>query len=305
MRETISSPWTWTRTPLLLALAIAASGCASPVPPTSLVEAENSYAQAAGDPQIANNAPVYLYEAKKDLDAAQRAWQADPEDPKVEHLSYVAEKRVAIARELALQRVADDEARALARERDRTLIEARAKQVDLARIAAEQARAREEEARLAAKQAMDREEQARATAAALEEQLAELKAKKTDRGTVVTLGDVLFDFGRATLRGGAQQDLYPLVTFLRENPERELLIEGHTDSVGSEAYNLNLSQQRAESVQRFLQANGVAAGRMAMRGFGEARPVASNESDAGRQQNRRVEIVILDPGKRAAEEIAR
>jgi outer membrane protein OmpA-like peptidoglycan-associated protein len=276
---------------IAIAAAFSLSACASPVPPEALVSAENAYGSAASDPEVAKNAPVMLYEAKRDLDVAQQTWQADEDDPRVAHYAYLAQKRVEIARELASKRVADDEAAALSRVRDQTVIEARSRQVDIARIEADAARKREAEAL--------------ATAADLEKQLAELQAKKTDRGMVLTLGDVLFDFGRATLRPGAQQDLYPLVTFLRENPDREVLIEGHTDSVGSESYNLGLSQQRAEAVRSFLASSGVEPARMAMRGFGESRPVASNESEAGRQQNRRVEIVILDPGKKAAAEIGR
>lgn len=280
-----------TRAALGLAVALTSIACTTPVPPEALVQAENAYGAASGDPQVAQNAPVQLYEAKKDLDRAQQLWQVDEDDPDVEHHAYLASKRIEIARELAAKRVADEEARALDRERDQTVIEARSRQVDVARVEAERARKREQEAR--------------ETAASLEQQLAELQAKKTERGMVITLGDVLFDFNRAELRGGTQQNLYRLVTFLRENPEREVLIEGHTDSVGSETYNLDLSRRRAEAVRGFLTTNGVEAARTAVRGFGESRPLASNESDAGRQQNRRVEVVILDPGKKAAEEIAR
>jgi OOP family OmpA-OmpF porin len=278
--------------------AAALLACASPVPPESLVKAEQAYGAAATDRMVSENAPVDLYEAKKDLDRAQQAWNADPDDPRVEHYAYLAQTRVEIARELANQRMADEEAVALSRERDQTLIEARARQVDLARIDAERARQREEEARAMAATEAQR-------AAELEQQLAELEAKKTERGMVITLGDVLFDFNRAELRSGAQQNLYRLVTFLRENTDREVLVEGHTDSVGAEGYNLDLSQRRAEAVRGFLVQNGIESARTAVRGFGEARPVTTNDNEAGRQQNRRVEVVILDPGKRAAEEIGR
>lgn len=280
------------------AAAAALVACASPTPPEALVKAEQAYGAATNDPMVSQNAPVDLYEAKKDLDRAQELWNDQPEDKRVEHHAYLAQTRVEIARELAAMRAADEEAAALSRERDRTLIEARSRQVDLARIDAERARQREEEAKeMAAAEAQ--------RASELEQQLEELQARKTERGMVITLGDVLFDFNRAELRSGAQQNLYQLVTFLRENPERELLIEGHTDSVGSDSYNLDLSRRRAETVRSFLTQNGVDASRTAVRGFGEARPIASNESNAGRQQNRRVEVVILDPGKRAAEEIGR
>ncbi len=279
-----------------IAAAIVLLACASPVPPAALVEADDAHAAAASDPEVTHNAPVFLYEAKKQLDRAQRAWDADADDPRVDHYVYVAQKRVEIAREVASMRDADEEARGLIRERDRAVLEARTRQVDIARIEAEQARKRE-----AAAQALAGAEAERA--AALEKQLSELQAEKTDRGMVITLGDVLFDFNRAELRGGAKQNLNRLVNFLRENSDRDVLIEGHTDSVGSEQYNLDLSQRRADAVRMFLVGNGIESARIAAKGFGKSLPVAGNDTEAGRQQNRRVEIVILDPGKKAAQEI--
>lgn len=293
------------RTALGLAAALALAACAGPVPPDSLVKAEEAYGSAASDPEVSKNAPVYLYEAKKSLDQAQQTWNADEKDPRVEHYAYVAHKRVEIARELAKKRVADAESQALSRERDQTVIEARGRQVDLARVESEEAHKREAEANAREAEARALAESQSARAADLEKQLAELNAKKTDRGMVITLGDVLFDFNRAELRSGAQQNLFKLVTFLRENSDREVLVEGHTDSVGAESYNLDLSRRRAESVRGFLTTNGIDAARTAAMGFGESRPASSNESEAGRQQNRRVEVVILDAGKKASQEIQR
>jgi OmpA-OmpF porin, OOP family len=275
----------------LLVAATALLSCATPIRPSSMVEAERAFEDASSDPRVSDNAPVYLYEAKKAIDQAEQVWRDDADDPRVDHLAYLAHKRVEIAREIATKRRADAESQALARQRDKLVLEARTRQVDVARIEADQAQKREEEAR--------------ARTAELEQQLAELEAKKTERGMVITLGDVLFDFGRAELQTGAQNNLYRLVSFLRDNPDREVVIEGYTDSVGDEAYNLDLSQRRAHAVRAFLSQNGVDPARTAARGFGEARPVASNGTDAGRQQNRRVEIVILDAGRRAAEEIGR
>lgn len=125
-------------------------------------------------------------------------------------------------------------------------------------------------------------------------ELAELRAKKTERGYVLTLGDVLFDPNQASLRPGAQQDLYRLATFLKEHPEQRVLIEGHTDSMGSESYNLELSQLRAQAVQDFLIRNGIRPERITARGYGKAYPVASNDTAAGRQQNRRVEVIFSE-----------
>jgi outer membrane protein OmpA-like peptidoglycan-associated protein len=111
---------------------------------------------------------------------------------------------------------------------------------------------------------------------------------------VLTLGDVLFTSGQADLKAGASSHLDKLVTFLDKYPDRTVLIEGYTDSVGSEDYNQGLSQRRADSVKSYLVAQGVDSTRLAASGKGESDPVAGNETAAGREQNRRVEVIIND-----------
>ena len=129
------------------------------------------------------------------------------------------------------------------------------------------------------------------------ELLQELHAERTARGLVVTLEDVLFEVNGADLQPGAQPQLLRLVEFLKLNPDRKVLIEGYTDSIGSSEYNLQLSLLRAESAQSFLVGNGLPADRITAIGYGETRPEAPNDSATGRQQNRRVEVVILDAGE--------
>lgn len=136
------------------------------------------------------------------------------------------------------------------------------------------------------------------TAAALQEaedlqrQLTELEALSTDRGLVVTLGDVLFETGEASLKGGTTADLDTLAGFLNRYADRTVLIEGHTDSIGSDSSNLNLSQRRADAVMAYLVSRDVVGSRLSASGMGEAHPVASNDAGTGRQQNRRVEVII-------------
>ena len=129
------------------------------------------------------------------------------------------------------------------------------------------------------------------------ELMQQLRAKQTAQGLVVTLEDVLFEVNGADLQPGAQPQLLRLVEFLKLNPDRKVLIEGYTDSIGSSEYNLQLSLLRAESVQSFLVGNGLPADRITAIGYGETRPEAPNDSATGRQQNRRVEVVILDAGE--------
>jgi outer membrane protein OmpA-like peptidoglycan-associated protein len=133
---------------------------------------------------------------------------------------------------------------------------------------------------------------AEAQADQLRRQLASLQAQPTERGIVLTVGDVLFDVGQATLKPGAVNEIVRLAQFLQENPERRVSIEGHTDSTGSVNTNLVLSQRRAEAVADTLVAAGVPRQRIVASGLGPDFPVASNATAAGRQQNRRVEVVI-------------
>ena len=122
--------------------------------------------------------------------------------------------------------------------------------------------------------------------------LTELQTQETERGLVVTLGDVLFEVDRAELKPGAARNLDKLVAALRDNPDTSIAIEGHTDATGSRDHNVDLSQRRAEAVADYLTAHGISAGRVSARGMGPDFPVASNATEAGRQQNRRVEVVV-------------
>lgn len=206
-------------------------------------------------------------------------------------------------RAMAAKARADAEAQRLAAsamvEKARIDAEAQRRQATAARAQAEAARQRAEEAskraeaQLAAAQAAQSQAAtARERAKTLEDQLKELQAKPTERGMVLTLGDVLFDTGRAQLKPGADHTIDQLAAFLREYPERTVEIEGYTDSTGSEMLNQVLSERRAIAVKNALADRGITANRISARGFGKSNPVASNVTAAGRQQNRRVEVVI-------------
>jgi outer membrane protein OmpA-like peptidoglycan-associated protein len=134
----------------------------------------------------------------------------------------------------------------------------------------------------------------------LQEELAHLNARKTERGLVLTLGDVLFDTGQSTLKPGAMANIDRLAKFMNESPEHTVAIEGHTDSVGTDEYNQGLSERRADAVRQALTARGVTGDRVKAIGKGEAFPVASNADSGGRQQNRRVDIIIENPESRSA-----
>jgi outer membrane protein OmpA-like peptidoglycan-associated protein len=128
----------------------------------------------------------------------------------------------------------------------------------------------------------------------LKRELAELQAKVTDRGLVVTLGDVLFASGSADLKAEATSDLRILIAFLEEHPARTVVVEGHTDSLGAQDFNRRLSQRRADAVMAYLIGRGVDTLRVSAMGKGESAPVAANHSAAGRRCNRRVEVIIAN-----------
>ncbi len=129
-------------------------------------------------------------------------------------------------------------------------------------------------------------------AAKLEAMLVELHAKQTERGMVVTIGDVLFATNQANLTPNGTSTLRKLAEVMQQNPERTVLVEGFTDSTGSSSYNQDLSQRRANAVATALGEMGVERQRIATKAYGEAFPVAANDNASNRQLNRRVEIVL-------------
>ena len=268
----------------LACASVLLTACGSgPVKNPQLVSAEATYERAKSSSEIAGApaAQVYLHKAGEALAQAQKAESPD----QVEHYAYIAEQQANTAMEMAKRKAAEKQVETLGKEKDKVVLAAREKEIAQAKAEAE-ARAREAEAR--AREA----EMALEKARALEKQLADLQAKQTDRGMVLTLGDVLFETGKANLLPGAMSTISKLSAFLKENQSKTLLIEGHTDSRGSDSYNMELSRNRAYSVRNALLDLGVDSNRMNTAGYGESKPIADNGSESGRQQNRRVEIVI-------------
>jgi OOP family OmpA-OmpF porin len=181
-------------------------------------------------------------------------------------------------------------------ERARIMADIQAQEAALANAQAD-AKAREAEKAKLEAQAQAREaERSRAELALLMKEMSELQGQLTDRGIVLTIGDVLFATGKSELNASAQRSMNKLAEFLQNNQNRNLLVEGHTDSVGNDAYNQGLSEQRAASVKSSLVTRGAAADRIVTIGYGKKYPLASNDVEAGKQQNRRVEAIILNEG---------
>ncbi|MGB7453595.1 MAG: OmpA family protein [Lysobacterales bacterium] len=164
---------------------------------------------------------------------------------------------------------------------------------------AAEARSEAESARLVAADEAEKARQARAEAEAarvemesLRGRLSELEAKQTERGLLITLGDVLFEFNKSELKAGGQRNLLPLAEVLKERTDQMAIIEGHTDSIGNHAYNMSLSEKRAQAVEQYLVDQGVDVNRISTKGLGPDFPVADNASNEGRQRNRRVEVIL-------------
>lgn len=255
------------------------AACASYPPNQNLEAARLGFTHAAADPNVVRAAPNELERAKQELKRADDAY-ADKQKPEVvNHYAYLAQQRVQAA-VASGQAASADQATADARaQRDGLVLASRTAQANQAAAQAQQAQA----AAAAANQRADD----------LASQLA--AAKQTDRGMVLTLGDVLFDTGRASLKDGATRTVDEVAGFLQSHPDRKVMIEGYTDSTGSQSTNLDLSQRRADAVRDALMRRNVSFDRIQVRGLGDRYPVASNDTSSGRQQNRRVEVVFSTP----------
>lgn len=279
----------------------------TPTPNPDLVAARSALEQARSNPYVARSGAVELQNAQLALTRAETAWATDHDVDQTRHLAYLASKRADIAMAIGLQAQSDERVQQFTAEREKVRLQARTREADMATA---DARAAQTDARNAQTDAQISKDQADAArllalqqagrAETLERELSDLQARKTDRGMVVTLGDVLFDTGKATLQPGAQRSVSQLVQVLTRHPERRVLIEGFTDSVGSDEMNLQLSQRRAEAFQRELMNGSIASDRIEVRAWGEANPVADNSSAAGRQRNRRVEVLFSDADGRLA-----
>ena len=258
------------------ALALSATllaGCASsPESPLGSGEARSNLSALQTDPNLAERAPDALREAEVAVRLAEEPLPAS-EARLAEHRVFMAEQKVEIARARATTEYTDARRERLGEERDEARLAARTEEAD---------KARRSEAAL---QRQIETLQAEATERGLQ-------AEATERGMVLTLGDVLFATGSAELRHGGDGNLDRLVDFLNQHAERRVLIEGHTDSVGNAQSNQRLSERRAAAVRSNLIRRGISPARLSASGAGQDRPVASNDTASGRQQNRRVEVII-------------
>jgi outer membrane protein OmpA-like peptidoglycan-associated protein len=286
----------------LIATAVAvalAAGCAStPDKPLGSEAVRAKLTALQNDPALAAQAPVATKQAEA---AVTQAEIIQPDLALAAHRVYIADRKVDTARAQAETGAAEELRDALNQQSEKARLDSRTREADRAKSDAMTARAESEEQRVATTQARSEADAAQVAADASQQQAADLQrrlellqAKPTDRGLVLTLGDTLFATGKSELQAGASANLNRLGDFLAEYPDRTASIEGFTDSMGSEDSNQALSERRADAVKRYLVGHGVQSGRLTSSGRGESAPVADNASVAGRQQNRRVEVLISE-----------
>jgi len=272
-----TSNYTWRRTLIGAAVAVSLfAGCASvPKQPAGSAEVRAKLTALQGDATLATRAPVAMKDAEL---AVTQAEIAQPDLALAAHRVYIADRKVDTAAALAQTKFAEAERVALNEQSEKARLDARTHEADVAKSDA-----------VTAQLATNVSQQ---LAADLQRQVEILQARPTDRGLVLTLGDTLFATGKSELKSGSTVNLDRLTAFMTEYPQRTAAIEGFTDNMGSEEYNQDLSQRRADAVKGYLVGKGVETARLSSAGRGENAPVADNASAAGRQQNRRVEVVI-------------
>ncbi len=291
-------------TPALIAIAVLVAACSSAPTTTSLLDQTRSdYLAAQNNPAVATYAQAEFRQASAALERANTAATKQESLDAVDKLAYLAKQSIATAQEVAKRKAAEADVANAGKQRDQIRLDVRTQEANTAKQQAEaaqqQALAATAVAQNAQAQAQNAEaatRDAQARAAALEAQLSDLAAKKTERGIIITLGDVLFGTDQARLTADGTNTARKLADVLSKNPRRTVLIEGFTDSTGGSAHNLELSQRRAEAVAAALVEMGIGRERIATRGYGEAYPVAGNSAAAERQLNRRVEIVLSEEG---------
>lgn len=251
---------------LTLPLSVFLISCASNPPSQSLIDAENRYKSALMIEGIQNSDAQRMGNAKEALEKARKLQDENESHTLVDHYALLSIKNTEIAEERHRLKQIEQETEQAKEKRQQLMLENKASELRDAKI----------------------------EALKLASQLEALKAEQTERGIIMTLENILFAFNSAELQPGGEMTVTRIADYLNNYPNRFVLIEGFTDSVGSNEYNQKLSRQRAESVQRSLVRHGVSPRRISVAGLGEAYPVAPNTTEAGRQQNRRVEIIIAN-----------
>jgi outer membrane protein OmpA-like peptidoglycan-associated protein len=283
--------------PAVFASAILLAACSTtPTSTPTLDQARADFVAANNNPQVSSYAPLEFRQASDALDRANAAAAKKESLEDIDRLAYVAKQKIATAQEVARAKAAEANIADAQRQRTEVRLEARTSEAERAKREAAEAQAAAAAAQQQAALAQDQTRMLAERAAKLEALLVELHATKTERGMVVTIGDVLFATNEANLTPNGMSTLRKLADVMAQNPERSVLVEGFTDSIGSSSYNQDLSQRRANAVAMALSSMGVPRERIATKAYGEGFPVAANDTASNRQLNRRVEVVLSNNG---------
>ncbi|HEV7694077.1 MAG TPA: OmpA family protein [Hyphomonadaceae bacterium] len=302
-------------TAAIAALTFTLAGCMStPAPDPRLAAAEMSLSQAKSDPATFEAGRAVLGKADVSL-AEARGFYAKGKTDDYTHAIRMTESYVALATARGDQVDANRKIETLNKDRADFVAQSRTRQLTAAKAETADAKADAAQANASADQAQVSADQARVVAAnavadsaaadtarlaaearatALLATLASYEQKKTDMGTMLILRDLQFASSSSVLGNGAQGRLAPLADFLAKQPEAKIQIAGHTDSQGSDDFNMDLSARRAQSVGAYLISTGINPNRISSVGRGETAPTATNDTAAGRAINRRVEVTILN-----------
>jgi outer membrane protein OmpA-like peptidoglycan-associated protein len=284
-----ASRWIW--------IAVLLAGCGSTPPPKELLDAREAYEKAKSG-QAQQLRPDKVHEAKIALDQAEAACNDDPKADKSRDLAYIALRKaeisVAEAGLAAAQAQKDQAAKDLLQISSQGLSKMKGEVSKTKEALAQSSRDLENEKKARA----DAEKRARDAMDKLS-MAAALAVKEEPRGTVITLsGEVLFASGKSVLLPAAQKKLDAVADALKNQEDRKMVVEGHTDSQGRESENLELGQKRAQAVRDYVVSRGVPSDKITAIGIGQARPIGDNKTVEGRAQNRRVEIIVQPIEKR-------
>jgi len=295
------------RTAMIAAAALTMAGCAStPRENPEIVRLQSELQSAYGDKYIAGYGRAELEKADTTLRMAREVWRGR-ETPELFHHIEMTEAYLDLARvrgkqewtraEITDLRSRQDQLRLAARDRDvraaQTQTAAYRDEAAQANSQAAQANYEAAQANTAAQTAQMATQETQEQLLMMRQQLNEFEFRITELGETLVLRDVMFEVGSSSLRPGAANRLEPLVKYLAASPETRVSIEGHTDSTGAVEYNNKLSEERADAIAAALNSSGIASDRITTTGFGPSKPIASNDTVSGREQNRRVEITLL------------
>jgi outer membrane protein OmpA-like peptidoglycan-associated protein len=250
----------------VFASAVFLAACSSvPTTTSTLDQARSDFVMANNTPNISSYAPMEFKQASDALNEANASAAKNDSLEKIDRLAYIAKQKIATAMEVARTKSAEAKIAGAGKQRDALRLEARTNEADRARAEAEAAKAAAAAAMATAANATERAANAEGRNAQLEAMMNELHAKQTERGTIITIGDVLFGTDQANLTPDGMATVKKLAMVMQQAPNRTVLVEGFTDSTGSAAHNQELSERRASSVASTLTSMGVPRERVARR----------------------------------------